>query len=67
MILSAIGADIKHDVLLLHESKSNAALQLPGDNCASGKLSMRGVLIPVRCKRLLSCPFNESLNVNHKL
>jgi hypothetical protein len=30
----------------------NAALQRPGDNCASGKLSMRGTLIPVRCKRL---------------
>jgi hypothetical protein len=33
--------------------KSNAALQRPGDNCISGKLSMRGTLIPVRCKRLL--------------
>src|SRR6266498_4851152 len=25
---------------------------------------MRDGLIPVRCKRLLSCPFNESLNLN---
>src|SRR5258708_4454703 len=28
------------------------ALQRPGDNCASGKLSMKDMLIPVRCKRL---------------
>jgi hypothetical protein len=26
---------------------------------------MEAMLIPVRCKRWLSCPFNESLNVNH--
>jgi hypothetical protein len=32
---------------------SNAGLQRPGDNYASGKLSMRDMLIPVRCKRLL--------------
>ena len=26
---------------------------------------MGDTLIPVRCKRWLSCPFNESLNVNY--
>jgi hypothetical protein len=35
--------------------RHNAALQPPGDNCISGKLSMRDTLIPVRCKRLLGC------------
>jgi len=35
------------------QQPSNAALQRPGDNCASGKLSMTGMLIPVRCQRLL--------------
>jgi hypothetical protein len=39
----------------------NAALQRPGDNRASGKLSMRGTLIPVRCKRLLDCVVTEEL------
>jgi len=34
------------------QQRSNAALQRPGDNCASAKLSMRDMLIPVRCKRL---------------
>jgi hypothetical protein len=29
-------------------------LQRPGDNYIGGKLSMRGTLIPVRCKRLLA-------------
>jgi hypothetical protein len=26
---------------------------------------MRDAVIPVRCKRWLSCPFNESLNLNY--
>jgi hypothetical protein len=34
-----------------------AALQRPGDNPTSGKLSMRGTLIPVRCKRLFGGAF----------
>ena len=37
-----------------NESKQpNAALQRPGDNCARGKLSMRGTLIPIRCSAML--------------
>jgi hypothetical protein len=37
----------------LRERKTHdAALQRPGDNYGSGKLSMRDMLIPVRCKRL---------------
>jgi hypothetical protein len=43
--------------------RDNAALQRPDDNCARGKLSMRDMLIPVRCKRLLSCLFNRSLKL----
>ncbi len=38
-----------------YREQSNAALQRPGDNCATGKLSMRVTLIPIRCKRLLDC------------
>jgi len=33
---------------MVNEMEPNTALQLPGNNCASGKLSMRGTLIPVR-------------------
>jgi hypothetical protein len=37
-----------HSIIQQH----NAALQRPGDNCITLKLSMKNALIPVRCKRL---------------
>jgi hypothetical protein len=41
------------DKRTIHETtRSKPALQRPGDNYASDKLSMRGPLIPVCCKRL---------------
>jgi hypothetical protein len=42
--------DKMHDWVI--KKASNAALQRPGDNFAKDKLSMRSMLIPVRCKRL---------------
>ena len=46
----------------LTSSSSNVALQRPRDGCISSKLSMRGTLIPVRCKRLLFARLRTDLH-----
>jgi hypothetical protein len=48
---------------IIGTAMSNAALQRPGDHCASSKLSMRRTLMPVRCKRLLCAQLMKSRNL----
>jgi hypothetical protein len=51
-LLPASTSGQTHNQYLLVD-RPNAAFQRLENNCASGKLSMRGTLIPLRCKRFL--------------